>query len=173
MANGIGHCSFGDNCRPSVSTPASVVLTVDYSSTGLTSSLMIADGGEFDEIKTEVSMSLGADASKGNRSTEQHWEAVQEQISRTFEARRSDELKFRSVHLVMYGDAVDDARLKIVVRDVLAGIDPHLLASPWQRNMAHPHFAAAEGATSYFWPWRATAMGAAVVEQDFLTRGWR
>ncbi|KAI7228363.1 hypothetical protein KC330_g7936 [Hortaea werneckii] len=160
-ANGVGHCSFGNNCNYfGPSEPTKAVLTVDYSQAALTTSLMSVDMGEFDALYRESRYDLGAASLSSEDNSQEHWREVKGSIQRalvyTLRALTiyySHPPKRDALHVVVYGDAVDTIGLKTVLQECLEVFEPGFVAFPEHRKMADPVFAAAIGDTAFLWPW--------------------
>lgn len=157
-ANGIGDCRVACTCDDKEPDPMALVLMVEYSTGALTTALMTTEFGEFEEVRVETALNLGADSRSQFRSEEEYWLAVEAQIRRVAQVPTSDPRAPQEIaHLVLYGDSTHSAHFQAVLRDTLT---PDLLLKPTSsaktddgNSIIDPVFAAAQGATAFAWPW--------------------
>ncbi|RMY47832.1 hypothetical protein D0863_15538 [Hortaea werneckii] len=135
------------------------VLTIDYSQEALTTSLMAADGNEFDALYVETRFDLGAASLSSQDDPQEHWRDVKESIKRalayTTRALTSYHQlppKHKALQVVVYGDAVGTAGLKTALQESLEPYEPSFVVLPEDRKMADPIFAAAEGTVAFLDP---------------------
>ncbi|KAK3721308.1 hypothetical protein LTR37_003184 [Vermiconidia calcicola] len=125
---------------------------VDYSKGHLTTSLSGTVIGMADEVRTATDTTLGKASS--DRSGAQYWTAVKDQIRRTSKLPSPEPLDPPNIaSVVLYGDAIDDHQFLAILRDVLSEGGFTADALPTDPEMADPVFAAALGATSFWWPY--------------------
>ncbi|KAI6874897.1 hypothetical protein KC338_g1081 [Hortaea werneckii] len=135
------------------------VLTIDYSQEALTTSLMAADGNEFDALYVETRFDLGAASLSSQDDPQEHWRDVKESIKRalayTTRALTSYHQlppKHKALQVVVYGDAVGTAGLKTALQESLEPYEPSFVVLPEDRKMANPIFAAAGGTVAFLDP---------------------